>query len=72
MALPDTKSREDSWIKASWLRLLMEAVVFSKILKNKLYMWGCERQAPIFLWGIASKLAQFAGDVGRTCCRAVE
>lgn len=35
-------------------------------------MWGCERGAAIFMWGIASKLPGFDRDVGRTYCRAVE
>ncbi|PKU44481.1 hypothetical protein llap_5204 [Limosa lapponica baueri] len=43
MVLPDTKCRmEDSQSKTSWLRLLMQAVVFSKILRNKLCIWDHE------------------------------
>lgn len=58
MVLPDTKCRkEDSWSKASWPRLRMEAMVFSKILKNKLCICGCERGAAIFMWGIPLHLS---------------
>lgn len=33
------------------------AMVFSKILKKKLYIWSCKRVAAIFTWGISLHLS---------------